>query len=63
MNINLISNQKSNITLQLSKTDIENTLKRLKRVFKLQTFEPYNFDDIENITITTIKTIVLILEN
>ena len=74
MNINLISNQKSNITLQLSKTDIENTLKRLKRVFKLQTFEPYNFDDVENIieyllneysintTITTIKTIVLILE-
>ncbi len=74
MNINLISNQKSNITLQLSKTDIENTLKRLKRVLKLKDFEPMNFEDVENITeyllnkysinttICTIKTLILILE-
>ncbi len=74
MNINLISNQKSNITLQLSKTDIENTLKRLKRVLKLKDFEPMNLEDVENITeyllnkysinttICTIKTLILILE-
>ncbi len=74
MNINLISNQKSNITLQLSKSDIENTLKRLKRVLKLKDFEPINFEDVENITeyllnkysinttICTIKTLILILE-
>ena len=74
MLITHLINQKSNITLQLSTNDIENSLKRLKRVFKLENYEPVNFEDCDtiveyllnkysiNTTIITLKVIILLLE-